>query len=385
MSELVPRRHGWGVVGSAFLLHMAVALVSGWVGINVVAHGAFWAQQPHASPWFIDIASRWDAGWYIPIAKGGYGSPVDTAFFPLYPLCVASVHAVLSLSYNVSAYAISLAAFLGSLSVVYALAAKRYGPQAAARAVLLVALVPGALFSTALYPESLMLLTAALFLLALEDRRWWLAGAVGVAAGLSCDTGVFLAVPALWCAFPLIRGGWRNASRALPAIVSPVIGLGSYLVYCWRRFGNPVEPMAVEHAHFKNALTFPLEAEVKEALALLLHHPLPITAPRGSSIFVYGANDVMALCVLGACAWMLWRREWVGAALFSLLSCLVAVSAAQTGDIAQSVPRIVAVLVPAWIFLASKFRDDHWSALIAGCVLLFSISQVLFAGGYWLT
>lgn len=140
----------WRAVGIALASHMVIALVAGWVGLRVVTHGIFWSEQPHALSWVVDIASRWDAGWYLPISKLGYASPVDTAFFPLYPLLVAAVHATLRMSYNLSAYVVSLAAFVASLPVVYELARRRYEERTASRAVLLVAMLPGALFSTAL-------------------------------------------------------------------------------------------------------------------------------------------------------------------------------------------------------------------------------------------
>jgi hypothetical protein len=50
------------------------------------------------------MLSRWDAGWYVEIARDGYryepGVPSNAAFFPLYPLLIRAVHALLLLPEN---------------------------------------------------------------------------------------------------------------------------------------------------------------------------------------------------------------------------------------------------------------------------------------------
>jgi len=67
------------------------------------------------------MLSRWDAGWYLEIARDGYryepGVPSNAAFFPLYPLLIRAVHALLLLPENdywwlVIAIAISNVAYL---------------------------------------------------------------------------------------------------------------------------------------------------------------------------------------------------------------------------------------------------------------------------------
>src|SRR5947199_1053148 len=51
---------------------------------------------------FINMWSRWDAGWYLEIAQNGYsftpGKQSDVAFFPLYPNLIRLLHHVVPLS-----------------------------------------------------------------------------------------------------------------------------------------------------------------------------------------------------------------------------------------------------------------------------------------------
>src|SRR5205823_15085160 len=59
--------------------------------------------SPTSHPW-VNMLSRWDAGWYVEIARDQYryepGSPSNAAFFPLYPLLIRAIHALLFLSPN---------------------------------------------------------------------------------------------------------------------------------------------------------------------------------------------------------------------------------------------------------------------------------------------
>src|SRR5437868_5051537 len=59
----------------------------------------------HLHP-FVNMWSRWDAEWYVQVARGGYryapGVKSNTAFFPLYPVLLRASHVLLL---NSSSYA----------------------------------------------------------------------------------------------------------------------------------------------------------------------------------------------------------------------------------------------------------------------------------------
>src|SRR5262245_30805687 len=75
-----------------------------------------------ADPLLAPLA-RWDSVWYLRIADSGYGeSAPRAAFFPLYPLLVRGVATLFGGSHAallVAAYIVSLAAFLGALTLLY--------------------------------------------------------------------------------------------------------------------------------------------------------------------------------------------------------------------------------------------------------------------------
>src|SRR3954452_10203486 len=99
--------------------------------------------------------ARWDSVWYLGIAHGGYDG-ASTAFFPVYPLLVRALAPGGSpAALLVSAYAVSLASLAAALYLMRRLAEIELGPEAARRAVLLLAFFPGALWLGAPYSESL--------------------------------------------------------------------------------------------------------------------------------------------------------------------------------------------------------------------------------------
>src|SRR5512132_3848928 len=108
--------------------------------------------------------ARWDSVWYLTIADSGYGgSTARAAFFPLYPLLVRGVGTVLGGSHGallVAAYLVSLAAFLGALTLLYRLTELELGCRLAQPTLLLLAVFPAAVYFGAPYSESLFLLLA---------------------------------------------------------------------------------------------------------------------------------------------------------------------------------------------------------------------------------
>jgi hypothetical protein len=56
--------------------------------------------SPTSHPW-VNMLSRWDAAWYVEIARDGYryepGVSSNAAFFPLYLLLIRAIHALLLL------------------------------------------------------------------------------------------------------------------------------------------------------------------------------------------------------------------------------------------------------------------------------------------------
>src|SRR5215831_14552461 len=126
------------------------------------AHGQG-AEQPASAGLHnaIDGTVRWDAYWYLAIARDGYeASGTDAAFFPGYPVLIHIVDAATPIGTVGAALLVSNAAFLGSLIVLYALTRLEYSEAVARKTVVLLAVFPSSFFFLAPYSESVFLLAS---------------------------------------------------------------------------------------------------------------------------------------------------------------------------------------------------------------------------------
>jgi hypothetical protein len=193
---------------------------------------------------FVGGWARWDAGHYMRIALNGYTDPVDPgnpAFFPLLPLLMRGVMFLSGqepTEPRLAATSVLVAnlCFGAAVPLFAHLVNRRFGPDVARVAILLLCVSPFSFFFSAGYSESLFLLLTVL-MFGFVERRWWLAAALvaGVATS-SRLTGLALA-PAL------LLAAWRcQASRRdLAGIVmlSP-LGIVAYGAYTWRALGDPL-------------------------------------------------------------------------------------------------------------------------------------------------
>ena len=317
-----------------------------------------WAFVP--TTW-IDAFGRWDAHWYLDLASRGYelrgplGSvQSNVAFFPLYPWTVRVLHAVLpghgEGSWYLAALAVSNAALLAALWLLWRLARDLADEEAATRTVLYVLLFPAGFVLSAPYPEALFLLLSVGSLSAALKGRPGLAGLLGLLLALTRPGGVLVAVPLAWIAFE--RGGRRLPALAAAAL--PGVGLAVHAALLWRVTGDP---LALFHAQgaWGRALTAPWRT--------LLH-------PRDFHPWLGPLEAVALALVAGLGAWLLARRRtrapgiWALASLFPVL---------LSGTLLSSV-RFAAVIFPAFLALGILGRRAAFDRVV---VIGFSFAQAI--------
>lgn len=207
--------------------------------------------------------ARWDSVWYLTVAEHGYGHQLArTAFFPLYPMLMAGVGAVIG-SDLIAGILISLVCFAAGLVVLHRLARLDLGESLADNTVTLIAFCPTAFFFSAVYTEGLYLLLSVGCILLARRGRWLWAGVLGGLAAASRNSGVVLLVPFLLLflygpredlPLPTARwaeagyGGWRRLlprHRLRPSILLGLLipaGLGAYMLYLGLSSGNALAP-----------------------------------------------------------------------------------------------------------------------------------------------
>lgn len=174
----------------------------------------------------------WDASWYRDIAGHGYNGvqPEGLRFFPLFPMVSRAVAWLPGVS---AGFAVVFVANVSALALGFALYAlvmqERHDADLARRAVWLVYLAPPAFVLVMGYAEPLFMTLAAIALIGMRSRRWWLAAIAGFLAGLTRPVGVLLGLPAA------VEGWKARDVKAVAPALAPAVGLVAYLAWAARR------------------------------------------------------------------------------------------------------------------------------------------------------
>ncbi len=300
---------------------------------------------------FFTSWDRWDALRYLSIAQYGYKTPFDFAFFPLFPLLTALITPPLgSWSYLAVGMLISNAALLGTLVVLYQLAADIGGELVARRTLLYLCIFPTAFFFFAAYNESLFLLLITGAFLALRRQRWWLAGLLGFFATLTRSAGLILVVPylyELWLARESVIMRWRNIVFGVAPILLIPLGILLYSLYCWKMTGNPLVFASVQD-HWARHLSWPWVGLWQAFFELFWNQPFGSFNEVHVLLDLSATLGFIALTILG------WRKLRVSYNLWIalLLLYIILTPSIDQHDSLISNQRFVLEMFPAFITLA---------------------------------
>ena len=188
---------------------------------------------------------RWDSNWFVRAAEQGWPRHLPmihghvagntTAFFPVFPLAMRWGSSATTLSPLTVGVIISAVTGLTAVVAIGFLVRRFAGSEGATRATLLFALFPGTFAFSLAYNEGIVLTCIALGLIALMDRRWWLAGLLGMLATATAPISLAFVLSCAWCA------GWATwRTRSLRPLVAPVLAVTGFLFYMfwlWRHTG----------------------------------------------------------------------------------------------------------------------------------------------------
>jgi hypothetical protein len=348
--------------------------------------------------------ARWDSGWYLSIAQGGYDHQLArTAFFPLYPVLMRGLGLAVG-SDLIAGVVISLAAFWVALALLHRLASLELGGQAAELTVLLVAFCPVAYFFSAIYTESLYLALSLACLLCARSGRWALAGLLGGLAALSRNSGAVLIVPVVLMflygprtdAAPApVRAGWARLLpryRLTPAILwSALIPLGLlvYLGYLGLTMHDALAPFhaqALWYRHFGVfAGVWKGAVAAWDGLRQLVHGPPPpiyFKLAGGDPLQVAGENLLLfASLILGLIALVgVFRTLPFAYFAYAVCSLVLPLSEPVIPQPLASLPRYEVVVFPLFMWLAALLLRHRLAAAgLATCGVLLGLFTAEFA------
>ena len=352
----------------------------------------------------VNLPLRWDTGWYLNIAMEGYQWSADTegqqniAFFPGYPLVTKGLATLLGAQsvfrqpldrpprmamlrfqqlFLGSALLVSLLAFAWGMVWLYRLAREHLDEPATRAALLLLAAYPFAVFFSAAYSESLMLLAVVAAFYHFKHEHWVAAVAWGLLAGLTRPNGFLLAGPlgVIGLQQVLARRASaetrdrlvRHALVAAGIAAMPLVGTLIYSAFVYSLTGDPVAWREAHTAWGRSYTGFPT-----------LMTPLESITQRGVVEYT-SAQPIEALNAVGAilaCAliWPITRRLGPEYGLFMILN--VGPPLLFGGFL--SMGRVTSLMFPMFMYLALVLADRQRQALVCGFACVQGLAAVLF-------
>lgn len=311
-------------------------------------------REAHLAYRLLGVWERFDTLWYVHISQHGYDRPRAVVFFPLYPLLIRLLSPFFSPL--ASALLISTVAAFFALWGFQKLFRLDLPEETVNRGLTIFALWPSAFILFAGYPESLLiaLMIWAIYFARLE--RWWLAGLLGLLAGLTKAVGVFVFVPLMVIAWKQSASRERRISPQLLLSLLPLLSLPIFSAVV-KHSGLPLAYDAYPK-HWRTAIAFPLStllASLKEAFTV---------------VDVVLWLNLAALAVIFVAVFA--RRIRPEYTLFSA-AALVLFLIKKTDPLLQGTERYVLAVFPGFISLASVTKRPLLLALglFVMCLLQF--------------
>jgi hypothetical protein len=356
---------------------LAVFLI-GYLAVAAIGHAPNVGPQPENE--LAGLPGRWDAGWYLGIAAGGYRweGPERRnprfAFFPAYPMTLRLAGRALRLPQREPPWlwtgvVVSCLLFFVGLIYAYRLAERFAGADRAAPTIWLLACYPYSIFYGQVYTESLFLLTVAGSWYAMERERPWAAAAFGLVAGLVKPPGCLVALLLAWPALRQLRQGDRAARRVLPrllAVASPGLGLIAFSAFVQYVTGDWATWMTSQ-ASWGRVAKNPVELATDFGAAIGRQGLAGFLLARPYDAF----NAAATLFGLASVVPVI-RRFGPGAAAFVLASLAVPLTAGGL----MSMGRFTSVLLPIFLWLGARSRNP--TALIVAFALFEGFFAALF-------
>jgi len=350
----------WPVV--AYLAARALTLAALLVA-DLIDHRTLAAQLARwDGTWFLRAAEQ---GWprHLPVAHG-HVTATTVAFFPLFPITIRWLSSATTLSPLLVALTISAATGLASVVAVGLLVRQFAGSEQATRATLLFALFPGTFAFSLAYTEGIVITCIALGLLALLERRWWLAGLLGLVATATSPIALAFVLSCAWCAG---WAAWRDRSvRPLAAPVLAPLGFFAYMGWLWRHTGVLDAWRLTEQGGWNSSFSpvYPFHV-----LANFARDPLGPTLT--GQILVAGT----AVAVIGAVL-AIRQRQPAPVLVYGLAAAVLAATASPVGLRA----RFLMLAFPLVVAFGLRLRGRAYNgAVVVSASLLVAVGTLEFA------
>lgn len=310
-----------------------------------------------------DALLRWDSAWYVHVATAGYSADphgmagAPNAFFPLFPALIRLCGVLTGLSPAQSGLLVAACTGLAATVLVWLLARRLAGVATADRSAALFAFFPGSFVLSMAYSEGLLVVLAAATLLALDSRRWLLAGLLAAATTATRPNGAAIGVACAWAAWVAVRE--RREWRALLAPALAPVGLLAFFAFLAHRTGDRLAWFTAQREAWSEHISPTAQLH---RVALVLDAPSHPMGSLNTLLPVLGTVVIVVALVL----LLLWRPSGPVVVYALTASAIVLVSASIGAR-----PRMLLAAFPLIIALAHRGRSSTFAALLAvsaGCM-----------------
>jgi hypothetical protein len=370
------------VIAGVLSLHLMGSNLppGGWWEIGADGETATVADRPLTTDRaLVNIWSRWDAGWYLQIAREGYmhspGQQSNTAFFPLYPMLMRALHSLSGSESDASWFACGIAvsnfALIAGLAAFFLLVRREFDEETAKRAVWYILVFPTTLFFSAVYTEALFFAATVASIYYARTERWWLSGLAGAAAALTRSPGFVIVVPLAFEYMAQRNFRWRAIRWNALAVLLVPAALAAHMLFLRWQVGNA---LATRDAQVSWGGRVPTPSWFGDALYRFFQQPLVVHNGNHSIIDFIFTMTFLGLVI--ACFFKL-RMSY---AVFAAATFLFTTSWGTFG----SMSRYVLIIFPAFMVLALAGRNPTFDRiyLTIGAGLA-SFFMILFTQWRW--
>jgi hypothetical protein len=368
---------GFRAALAPFLATRTAVLAAGYLAVVIIGFPT--GANPFRVSYnqFVNLPARWDAEWYLRIARDGYSWNGDAAipqtvvFFPGMPLLM-HVGAVLTGTLINGGLLIALVSFLGALIYLYRLCRPLVGHDRAVSTMWLLAAYPFAVYFGAPYTESVFLLACLGAFFHLSRGEPAASAAWGLLAGASRPNGFFLAAPLALIVLQRVRETRTLRVRDMLPLCAPLVGVLAFSAYLFWQFDAPTAWLSGQAAWGRRY------SGLAETAHTLLVDRLDLIARVGFYRYTAGQpfdflHSLAALVALLS-VWPIWRLFGLPYAVFVAINVLPPLISGGT----MSVGRMTSVLFPMFMVVGAVVPPRHVPALVAVSSVLQGIIAAAF-------
>lgn len=334
------------------------------------ANGALGSIGPATSFDFWLSLAQWDGGHYFEIAKNGYLSLQNYAFFPLYPILIRLFKFIFLNNLLLSGLFISNISFLLFLSIFYKLLKEKFSAKIAYSTVITFITFPTTFFAVSYYSEGLFLLLIVCVFLFINRKNYLLGAVFAAFASLTRFVGIMLIVSLFYSYFAHLKFKLQNLNRQFLHLFVAFLGIASYAVYLFAKLNDPFKFLSIQ-SFWQRDVQDPISAIFGYIWPLITHQQRPFNDYFDLSVtliflalLIYGIKKIPS-------SW------WI----FSMLAILIP---ASTGTL-TSMPRYALASLGAFAVLGQILESKPYLKIpVWGFFLLLqAIFAVRFINGFW--